>query len=86
MINYLKHTEIDKALWDECIAQSVNRRVYAFSWYLDIVCPGWDALVGDNYMHVFPLTHRRKWGVGYLYQPFFAQQLGLFSRDLLTPR
>ncbi len=85
MIRYLTHKEIDKVLWDECIAQSVNRRVYAFSWYLDIVCPGWDALVGGSYRHVFPLTHRRKWGVEYLYQPFFAQQLGLFSRDHLTP-
>jgi hypothetical protein len=84
MIRYLKHKEIDKSRWDECIAQSVNRRVYAFSWYLDIVCPGWDALVGEDYTCLFPLTHRRKWGIGYLYQPFFAQQLGLFSRELLS--
>lgn len=84
MIRYLKHNEIDKSRWDECITSSVNRRVYAFSWYLDIVCPGWDALAGADYEHVFPLTHRRKWGINYLYQPFFAQQLGLFSRDLLT--
>jgi hypothetical protein len=84
MIRYLKHKEIDKQRWDACIGHAVNRRVYAFSWYLDIVCDGWDALVGDDYAFVFPLTHRRKLGIGYLYQPFFAQQLGLFSGGLLS--
>lgn len=82
MIRYLKHKEIDKQKWDACIGHAVNRRVYAFSWYLDIVCRGWDALVGDDYASVFPLTHRHKLGIGYLYQPFFTQQLGIFSRTL----
>lgn len=84
MINYLRHTEVDKRRWDQCIAKSANRRVYAFSWYLDIVCPGWDALVEDEYAAVFPLTQRRKGMVSYLFQPYFTQQLGLFSPERLT--
>ena len=79
MIQYLKHNQVDKQRWDDCIARSLNRRVYAFSWYLDIVCPGWDALVTCDYDAVFPLTWNRKWSVNYLYQPYFAQQLGIFS-------
>ncbi|MEI7492056.1 MAG: GNAT family N-acetyltransferase [Bacteroidota bacterium] len=79
MISYLKHYEIDKARWDRCISQSLDRRVYAFSWYLDIVSPAWEALVSDNYSSVFPLTPGRKAGINYLFQPYFAQQLGLFS-------
>jgi hypothetical protein len=84
MIRYLKHKEISKQDWDACISESVNRRVYAFSWYLDLVAPGWDALVEDDYRAVFPLTHNRKMGIRYLSQPFFTQQLGLFSRLPLT--
>jgi len=84
MIQYLAHFDIDKHRWDQCIAQSVNRRVYAFSWYLDMVSPGWDALVETDYNSVFPLTHHRKGGIRYLYQPFFTQQLGIFSRQHLT--
>ncbi len=84
MINYLKHTRIDKLRWDDCISRSVNRQVYAFSWYLDVVCPGWDALVEDDYSTVFPLTHKRKWTVRYLAQPFFTQQLGIFSLNVIT--
>jgi len=79
MISYLKHHEIDKGRWDECISRSLNRRVYAFSWYLDIVAPGWEALAEEDYTCVFPLTFGRKSGITYLFQPFFAQQLGLFS-------
>jgi len=84
MINYIRHNDIDKTFWDDCIRQAVNSRVYAYSWYLDIVSPGWDALVDEKWESVFPLTHRRKAGINYLFQPFFTQQLGLFSRVHLT--
>jgi len=85
MINYIKHTRIDKIRWDQCIRKSVNSMVYGYSWYLDRVSPGWDGLVEDDYRSVFPLTQRMKWGVRYIAQPFFTQQLGLFTTDHLTP-
>ena len=79
MIRYLKHIEIDKAKWDNCISGSVNEFIYARSWYLDIVSPDWDALIEGDYESVMPLTWGRKFGIYYLYPPFFAQQLGVFS-------
>jgi hypothetical protein len=84
MIRYLRHKEIDCNKWDRCIAQSVNGLVYACSWYLDIVSPGWEALEQDDYRSVFPLTGASKMGIHYLRQPFFTQQLGLFSTGLLS--
>jgi hypothetical protein len=84
MIRYRRHKEIDKSRWDECIRNSVNRLPYAYSWFLDIVSPGWDALEMNDYETVFPLTHKKKFGIRYLYQPYFAQQLGVFSREHLT--
>ena len=79
-IIHLKHSQIDKAKWDDCIDHSLNRMVYAQSWYLDIVCAGWEALVAADYEAVMPLTYGNKYGIKYLYQPFFTQQLGIFSR------
>ncbi|UCH15231.1 MAG: hypothetical protein JSV22_04490 [Bacteroidales bacterium] len=79
MVQYLKHSEIDKVKWDNCISGSVNEFIYSRSWYLDIVSPGWDALVKGDYESVMPLTWSRKFGIYYLYPPFFAQQLGVFS-------
>jgi hypothetical protein len=85
MIRYLKHQEIDKIKWDKCIKESFNGQVYGWSWFLDIVHPGWEALVEGEYERVFPLTTNRKFGVGYMFQPFFTQQLGVFSRKILNP-
>ena len=85
MIIYLKHDEIERVRWDESVTHSLNRKVYAFSWYLDIVSPGWEALVSEDYASVFPLTPGRKAGLSYLFQPFFAQQLGLFSSVPIDP-
>lgn len=84
-IKYVKNSSIDKAQWDQCIKQSVNGLVYGYSWYLDIVADNWDALIGGDYEAVFPLTWRNKFGVHYIYQPFFTQQLGIFSHQPLTP-
>jgi len=84
MIKYLTNEEIDRKKWDACIQDSFNGMVYAQSWYLDIVAEGWDALIENNYESVFPLVHGKKWGISYLYQPAFTQQLGVFSKNLLS--
>jgi hypothetical protein len=35
----------------------------------------------NNYEAVMPLTHRKKFFLSYLFQPFFTQQLGVFSKN-----
>ena len=80
MIKYLQHAEINKKKWDDCINLSPHGLVYALSWYLDAVHPGWEALVENDYETVFPITSGKKFGIRYLYQPFFNQKLGAFSK------
>lgn len=83
MIHYLTPDRIDKSLWDDCVAHAINGNVYAWSWYLDIVHPGWEALVeieDGKYLTIMPITRKKKYLVNYLCQPFFVQQLGVFSR------
>ena len=82
MIQYLTHNQINLNKWDSTIAECGN--IYAYSWYLDIVHPGWEALVEDDYQSVMPLTGGKKFGVNYLYQPYFVQQLGVFSKQSMT--
>ncbi len=72
---------INKSRWDDCIGNAVNGNLCAYSWYLDIVSPGWCALVEGDYENVFPLTVSSKAGIKYIIQPYFTQQLGLFSRS-----
>lgn len=84
-IRLVPNNLIDRTAWDHCVSQAVNGTVYAYSWYLDIVSDGWDALIADDYETVFPLTFRKKANISYLYQPFFTQQLGIFSTSHITP-
>jgi hypothetical protein len=84
MIQYFKYKEIDKKKWDKAIDESVNSLIYVYSWYLDIVSPNWNALVEGDYESVMPLTGNKKYGIHYLFPPYFAQQLGVFSKNKLS--
>ncbi len=80
-IRHLKHHQIDYKKWDSCISESKNELIYSFSWFLDIVSPEWEALVGDDYRYVMPLPVKRKFGLKYIVQPVLTQQLGIFSTE-----
>ena len=81
MIVYLKNHEIDREQWDNCIRNSPGVKPYAYSWYLDIMAPGWEALMDDDYDSVFPMPARTRFGIRYITTPVFLQQLGAFSPD-----
>jgi len=81
MIRFLKNDEIDRAAWDKCISSSRQRLIYGMSWYLDLVSPGWCAVAKDNYSAVMPLPVKKKYGIPYIVQPVYAQQLGVFSEN-----
>jgi hypothetical protein len=83
-INYLTRDQIDIGKWDRCIHHAINRLPYAFSYFLDNMAPGWGALIVGNYQMVMPLTWKKKWGIKYLYQPPFIQQLGVFSENKIS--
>lgn len=49
---------------------------------MDLVSPGWEAMIEedqDKYLAVVPLTQAKKFGIPFLRQPLFCQQLGLFT-------
>jgi len=86
MIIYLKNDEIDREQWDNCIKLSPGSKPYSFSWYLDIMAPGWEAMIDDDYDSVFPIPCSRKYGIQYIATPNFLQQLGAFSPDKLQQK
>lgn len=79
MIRYLKRNEIDTEKYDSCIENSFNSRIFAFSWYLDIVADNWDILVLDDYEAVMPLPYREKYFIKYVYSPFWVIELGIYT-------
>ena len=77
-IRLVKNKDVDYGKWDSCVARSVVPLVYAQSHYLDLISPGWDALILGDYDYVMPLNIKKKLGFKFLLQPIFAQQHGIF--------
>lgn len=81
MIIYLKNREIDREQWDNCLKNSGVTSPWPYSWYLDIMSPGWEALIDDDYDSVFPIPARQRFGIKYIITPAFVRQLGAYSPD-----
>ena len=83
-ILHLKRHEIDDAIWDASLKTAGNRRIYALTWYLDLVTQGqWNALVSEDYQYLYPLPFNKKIpGIFQVQRPFICQQLGLFGPEV----
>ena len=80
----LNRENITDSKWNDCIRKSPNGLVYGLTWFLDALVEKWQGLVWEKdneYQAVFPIPIRRRFGVKYVYPPFFIQQLGLFSHS-----
>lgn len=86
MIRLVRHDDIDTARWDEAVRNSSYPTVFCTSGMLDTLVGDatWNALVMDDYDFVMPLPERSKFGVHYLYSPFFVSQMGIFSAKPVT--
>ena len=83
-IQHLRHNQIDRTRWDATVSRALCDLPYAYSWYLDVVCPMWEALATEDYAFVMPLPLKKKWGISYLIHPIWVQQLGVFSAQEVT--
>ena len=80
----IHRSQLDSTQWNDFIAASPQRILYAYSWYLDTVSPNWKALVlekNGQWQAVMPLPCRQKWGLNVVQQPFFCQLLGIFAHS-----
>ena len=84
MIHYVKREDLEVEKYNDCIENSIQSRIYAFSWYLDIVADNWDVLVLNDYEAVMPVPWKQKYFIKYVTQPFFCQQLGVFSKHEIS--
>jgi hypothetical protein len=78
-IKYILREDLEEHKYNKCIEKSKQSNLYGYSWYLDIVCESWDVLVLNNYEAVMPIPWKKKYVIKYICQPFFCQQLGVFS-------
>ena len=82
-IQYVDHHQIDPTKWDSAILRSPHPLAYGLFEYLNAVCESqWDALIYNDYESVFPLPFKKKFGIKYIVQPVFCQQLGAFGSNV----
>ncbi|MFA9390760.1 MAG: hypothetical protein ACERKD_13185 [Prolixibacteraceae bacterium] len=77
-VQLLHNSKIDLLRWDDVVLRASNSRVYAESWFLDIIQPDWQGIIYGNYEYVMPVIVAKKWGTVYIYQPSYAQQHGIY--------
>ena len=84
MIKYLKREEINVQKWDECILRSTSPQIFGCSFYLDVCCPDWSALVLNDYESVFPISVKHKYFIKHLTQPYFVRHFGVYSTEPIS--
>lgn len=83
MISLVERKNLDVEKYNNCIENSKQGNVFAFSWYLDIACDNWSVLVLEDYTAVMPLPWRKKFKIKYVYPPLWILQLGVFSTEII---
>ena len=79
MIKRIKRTALDHEKYTACLQRAVNYRVYAEYWYLDSLCgDAWDCYVLNDYEAIMPIPYVKKFGIKFIAQPVYCQQLGVF--------
>lgn len=81
MLQYVENKNIDLKKWDNLVSKSANGFIYSTSKYLNLVSENWDAFIFDDYKIIMPLPFKKKYGVKYIMQPLFAQQLGIIYEE-----
>jgi len=86
-VRRIKREDIEEKKWNGCVHYASNGNPYGYTWHLDAISEEWEGLVEGDYESVFPLIWNNKiLGFKQLYQPFFAQQLGIYSINVLSKK
>lgn len=84
-VRYIKREDIDQLKWDSCVHYAQYGNIYGYTWYLDNACETWDGLVEGDYESVMPIVWNDKLpGAPQVFQPLLAQQLGIYSINVLS--
>lgn len=79
-IDIIPSHKIDQRKWNNCIQNSSSPLIYGYTYYLDYMADNWSGVVIDDYKAVMPVPWRKKYGITYVYDVPFIQQLGAFSK------
>ena len=77
---WIERADINEEKWCACVASNpFTASVFAEPWYLDVCATPWSALVYGDYLAVMPVFWKKKYGLHYVYPPFFVSQIGILG-------
>lgn len=81
----VKRNALDENKYSNAIDQAINYRIYAECWYLDVLTDKkWECWVYGDYEAVMPVPLQYKFGIKFVIQPFYCQQLGVFYSNEIS--
>lgn len=80
-----KNLNLDK--YSETLKNCTNYRLYAEVWFLDVMTDQkWECLVYGDYEVLMPIPLQYKFGIKFVLQPFYCQQLGVFYKHDISEK
>jgi len=78
----IKRKDLDLDKYTKAINDALNYRIYAEYWYLDILTgEKWECWIYGDYEVVMPIPLQYKFGIKFVLQPVYCQQLGVFYSE-----
>lgn len=81
-----ERNQIDDTRWNNFINQSPQTIIYGYSWYLDVICEEWLAIISSNlegdWLAVMPIPVFKKYFLNRSYIPLLCQHLAVFYKSL----
>lgn len=84
-IQKVKRKNLNVEKYTQAIDEALNYRVYAEVWYLDLLTKNqWECWIYGDYEVVMPIPLQYKFGIKFVLQPIYCQQLGVFYKQEIS--
>lgn len=81
----IKRKNLDVEKYSNALNNSLNYRIYAEHWYLDILTnKQWECWIYGDYEVIMPVPLQYKFGIKFVIQPTYCQQLGVFYKEKIS--
>lgn len=81
----VKRKALDLNKYSKAIDEAINHRIYAEYWYLDALTDKkWECWIYSDYEAVMPVPLQYIFGIKFVTQPIYCQQLGVFYKEEIS--
>ncbi|MBK9191237.1 MAG: hypothetical protein IPM77_06815 [Crocinitomicaceae bacterium] len=77
----VERKNIDSEKWDAAVSASQTENIFMYSGYVEVVSPGWSALISGNYKTILPVPFTKKLKVRQFYQAQFTREYDVLGDD-----